>query len=237
MAEPPPVDGVQAVSALGEPSRRALYDFITRDGGWVSRDRAAEATGLERGTAAHHLERLAADGLLDVDYQRLSGRSGPGAGRPAKLYRRSARDIDVSLPPRDYRIAGTLLARAIERTERDGTDVMDAVRAEAAAEGRRWADAVDERLRGADRRRRAARRDVLVEVLAERGFEPSVSPDGVVALRNCPFDHLSAEHTELVCGMNLCLLDAATEELGGTGLVASLEPSVDECCVKLRPRA
>ena len=76
-------DAVAAISSLGEPTRRALYDFVVASADWVSRDRAAEAVGIERGTAAHHLDRLAADGLLDVDYQRLSGRQGPGAGRPA----------------------------------------------------------------------------------------------------------------------------------------------------------
>lgn len=229
------VDGVNAVSALGEPSRRALYDHITRAGGWVSRDQAAEATGLERGTVAHHLDRLATDGLLEIDYQRLSGRSGPGAGRPAKLYRRSQRTIAVSLPPRDYRLPGALLARAIERTERDGTDITASVRSEATAEGQRWGADIDSGLRGAARRRKSSRRQALVDALDEHGFEPNVADDGVVSLRNCPFHHLSAEHAELVCGLNHCLLAAANEQLGGTGLVPLLEPTPGECCVRFRP--
>ena len=81
-----PPDPVAVVGALADPKRRALYDAITEHGDWVSREEAADLLGLERGTAAHHLDRLADDGLLEVDYQRRTGRQGPGAGRPAKLY-------------------------------------------------------------------------------------------------------------------------------------------------------
>ena len=138
-------DAVAAISSLGEPTRRALYDFVVASADWVSRDRAAEAVGIERGTAAHHLDRLAADGLLDVDYQRLSGRQGPGAGRPAKLYRRARHDIDVTLPRRDYVLAGRLLAEAADRSRRDGIDIQTALDDAAGAEGRRLADEIRRR--------------------------------------------------------------------------------------------
>lgn len=230
------LDEVRAISALGEPSRRALYDFVAQHGGWVTRDEAANATGLERGTAAHHLDRLADEGLLVIDYQRLSGRAGPGAGRPAKLYRRSDRDFDVSLPPRKYRLAGELLARAADRSRREGVDVSEALDAEASEEGGRWAETISGRLRGAGSRRASTRRNAVVDLLDEQGFEPTVEPDDAVTLRNCPFDYLASEHTELICGMNLCLLDAAVEGVGRTGLQACLEPGQDHCCVRLRPK-
>ena len=230
------LDEVQAISALGEPSRRTLYDFVAQDGDWVSRDQAADATGLERGTAAHHLDRLADEGLLEVDYRRLTGRAGPGAGRPAKLYRRSDRDFDVSLPPRKYRLAGQLLARAADRSRRDGVDISEALETEASEEGGRWADTITARLRGTASRRASTRRNALVDLLDEQGFEPTVDPDDAVTLRNCPFDYLASEHTDLICGMNLCLLDAAVEGVGRTGLGARLEPGQDHCCVRLRPK-
>src|SRR5262245_43878805 len=108
-------DRLTAIGALSEPTRRALYEHIAAADDWVSRDEAADLIGIERGTAAHHLDRLAADGLLEVDYQRRSGRRGPGAGRPAKLYRRAREEFDVALPPRDYALAGRMLAGAVER--------------------------------------------------------------------------------------------------------------------------
>ncbi len=229
-------DELVAISALGEPSRRALYDFIVGAGDWVSRDQAAEATGLERGTAAHHLERLAAEGLLEVEFRRLSGRQGPGAGRPAKLYRRAARDFDVSLPPRDYELAGKLLAAAADRSRSEGTDIVTALDDVARTAGHRLADAIRSRLEAARATRSATeRRRVILEVLEAEGYEPGTLPDGTVVLRNCPFHQLAQEHTELICGMNKCLVSAAVEAVEGSGLEARLEPEDGLCCVKLHP--
>jgi predicted ArsR family transcriptional regulator len=229
-------DRLSAISTLGEPTRRALYEHVVATGDWVSRDEAADAAGLERGTAAHHLDRLAADGLLEVDYQRRSGRQGPGAGRPAKLYRRARRDFDVSFPPRDYALAGRLLAAAADRSRTEGTDMTAALDDAATEEGRRIAADIDERLRGMRAPDAEARRRVVLDELAAHGYEPQTSAGGTVVLRNCPFHQLAREHTELICGMNLCMMRSAVETVGGTGLEARLEPEADFCCVKLLPR-
>jgi predicted ArsR family transcriptional regulator len=228
-------DGVIAVSSLGEPTRRALYDFVVASADWVSRDRAAVAVGIERGTAAHHLDRLATDGLLDVDYQRLSGRQGPGAGRPAKLYRRARHDIDVTLPQRDYVLAGRLLAEAADRSRRDGIDIQTALDDAARAEGRRLADEIRTRppVRGPVPAGRTL--DRVLAALEAHGFEPVGGDDGTVVLRNCPFHQLAREHTELICGMNHCLLSTAVEVLDDAGLEARLEPADGVCCVRLHP--
>ena len=214
---------------------RALYDFVVASAGWVSRDRAAEVVGIERGTAAHHLDRLAADGLLDIDYQRLSGRQGPGAGRPAKLYRRARHDIDVTLPQRDYVLAGRLLAEAADRSRLDGTDIQTALDDAARAEGRRLADEIRSRSSGGDAVRAGVTRTAVLDVLEVHGFEPIAGSDGTVVLRNCPFHQLAREHTELICGMNHCLLRGAVEVVDDAGLEARLEPEDGVCCVRLHP--
>ncbi|MDQ3641298.1 MAG: helix-turn-helix domain-containing protein, partial [Actinomycetota bacterium] len=77
-----------ALAALGDPLRRRLYRFVGGQDHPVGRDEAAAGVGISRSTAAFHLDRLVDDGLLDAEFRRLTGRRGPGAGRPAKLYRR-----------------------------------------------------------------------------------------------------------------------------------------------------
>lgn len=226
-------DRLGLLGALAEPTRRRLYDYVVAAADWVGRDAAASALGLERGTVAHHLDRLAADGLLVVNYRRLTGRQGPGAGRPAKLYRRSDEEFGVSLPPRDYHLAGRLLAEAADRSRIEGSPITDALEEVASAAGAGLAERIRSRLRSATRR--SARRRVTMEVLAEQGFEPRQGADGVVVLTNCPFHQLAQEHTELICGMNLCLVKAAVDQVGDTGLDARLEPEEGVCCVKLYP--
>ena len=128
---------ISGIAVLGDPLRRALYRHVISQPGPVNRDQVAEGAGVARHVVKFHLDRLADDGLLDVEYARPAGRAGPGAGRPAKLYRRSARELAVSLPPRDYELAGRLLAQAVTEAERDGIRVADALARAARSTGQR----------------------------------------------------------------------------------------------------
>src|SRR5512146_641315 len=104
---------LESLVALGDPVRRALYFLVLgQPDGDVSRDQAARALHLTRALAAFHLDKLVDAGLLEVSFRRLSGRSGPGAGRPSKLYRRASRPIEVTLPARRYELAARLLTLA-----------------------------------------------------------------------------------------------------------------------------
>jgi predicted ArsR family transcriptional regulator len=222
------VSQVSGVSALAEPARRALYLYVAAQPEAVSRDQAAEGVDVPRHTAKFHLDKLVEERLLDTEFRRLSGRRGPGAGRPTKLYRRSAREVAVTLPPRHYDLAGQILAHAVDAAARDGVPVLDAVQHAAAECGRRLG--AGEQVR--DERPGASSLDHLAATLAAQGYEPRVRDD-VVVLANCPFHALAREHTALVCGMNLHLITAMLDELGHTEVRARLDPAPDRCCVTL----
>jgi predicted ArsR family transcriptional regulator len=219
-------DDLTVLGALAEPSRRALYDHVAAAASPVSREQAAQAVGLPVHSAKFHLDRLVEQGLLEVEYKRLSGRSGPGAGRPSKLYRRSSRTVDVSLPPRRYDLAGAILAEAIEAVTATGAPMADAVATAAARTGRELSAQPP-----APRARRPLAR--VAEVLERYGYEPRVSHDGTeLELDNCPFDRLAKDHTDLVCSMNLALVGGAVEGLGCREVRTRLEPTPDHCCVR-----
>jgi predicted ArsR family transcriptional regulator len=228
-------DDLGTLGVLAEPNRRTLYEYVAGRRDWVSREQAADAVGLQRGIAAHHLDRLADDGLLEIDYRRLNDRSGPGAGRPAKVYRRAPTEIAVSLPPRQYELAGRLLAEAADESQRHGTPIGDAIDEAARDAGRTIA--IEAKRELGRRSSAGARRAQLFQELRSRGFEPETLDDGVTVLHNCPFHQLAQEHTELICGMNLCLLDSLLAELDGAGLRAELEPEDGYCCVRFHPGA
>jgi predicted ArsR family transcriptional regulator len=219
---------VSAVAALEEPTRRRLYDHVVRQPGPVTRDDAAAALELPRTTAAFHLDRLADAGLLDVVYERRTGRSGPGAGRPSKLYRRSNRQVAVSLPERRYELAGRLLADALENAERSGDSPRKALERRAHELGQELGSTARATQGNDDSG------DTLRRMLEDYGFEPRAEGTGIV-LSNCPFHALAQQHTDIVCGMNLCLLDGLLDGLAATGLRARLEPAPDRCCVRLEP--
>jgi predicted ArsR family transcriptional regulator len=223
---------VNGVGALAEPARRALYLYVVAQPEPVSRDQAAAGAGLPRHTAKFHLDKLVADELLDTEYRRLSGRRGPGAGRPTKLYRRSSRQVAITLPPRHYDLAGQILARAVEDAARDGAPVLQAVQRAAMDAGHRLGAALRLRDDGSAAASGAAALEDVAAVLAAYGYEPRVQGDRVV-LANCPFHALAREHTALVCGMNLHLITALLDELGRRDVLAGLDPAPQRCCVTL----
>ena len=233
-----PAEKLAGLAALAEPLRRRLYLYVSSERDAVSRDAAAERFGVARSVAAFHLDKLAELGLLEVEYRRPPGRSGPGAGRPAKFYRPAAHEIAFSIPPREYELAGRVLAEAMTAAVHDDVPVSQALSTSARRVGRSLAE----------RARRRPGVDVddeeatVVEVASECGYEPLVDDDGV-SLANCPFHSLAEDYRDLVCGMNLELMrgvlqgveDTSSREEGGMRgrLEARLEPTPGRCCVRL----
>ena len=226
-----PDDALTAIGALQEPVRRSLYRFVAAQRRDVSRDEAAEGVGIQRALAAFHLDKLVEAGLLDATFRRLTGRTGPGAGRPAKLYRRSSSDHAVSLPPRTYDLAARLLAEAVDESG-DGP-----ARESVTKVGRRFGRELGEQVAGnlpgrAGRDRRMA---ALAETLEQYGYEPR-REGRALRLANCPFHSLSESHRELVCGMNHSLLAGVLDGMAGGDLEARPDPRPGECCVTLAPK-
>jgi predicted ArsR family transcriptional regulator len=221
---------IGGIALLDEPVRRALYLHVAGESEPVGRDAAAKAAKTTRENAAFHLDRLVDAGLLEASYKRLGERTGPGAGRPSKLYRRSARQLDVTLPARRYQLLAELLAAAIERAP--GKDPRREIAKAARAFGERIGAEARASARG---RGRAARMRAAVAVLDRQGFEPVEEPGGSIRLRNCPFDAIARTHRDLVCGMNLSFMEGVLEGLGASGVEATLDPQPGRCCVTLQP--
>ncbi len=221
---------IGAIASLGERARRALYEYVVAQTEPVSRDQAAQALGIGRPLAAFHLDRLVQEGLLEASYRRLGGRSGPGAGRPSKLYGRASAEVSVSLPAREYELAARLMARAIAASSDDGRSATleEAATVLGESMGR------DVRERCGPRPGRGAVREVALGLLRDRGFEPHLD-GGALRLRNCPFHALAAEHPDLVCGMNLALVAGMLRGLGASaGGEVVLDPVPGLCCVAVR---
>jgi predicted ArsR family transcriptional regulator len=221
---------IAGVASLAEPQRLALYQYVVNQPAAVGKDEAAAALGVARSVAAFHLDRLVADGLLVTEFRRLTARRGPGAGRPAKLYRRAEGDVAVSLPARQYDLAAALLAEAVDDAMHSGEPVGDALTRAATSRGRELGARAREQ--AGKRPSRRALIAAALTVLDDHGYEPRSHGDEVV-LANCPFHALAGERRDLVCGMNLDLLRGVTEGVGDGVLTARLEPSEPACCVRL----
>lgn len=201
---------IEALASLAEPVRRALYGFVATASEAVSRDEAAEAVDVSRQVAAYHLDRLADDGLLEVEFRRLTGKAGPGAGRPSKLYRRSRQEYEVSVPPRRYELAARILLDAAREGDLDGGALAEAAR----------------------RTGREIGAAGLEAALAGTGYEPVIE-NGETRFRNCPFHVLRDRDRETTCGLNVALVEGMIES-SRSDLVAVFAPEDGYCCVRLR---
>lgn len=206
---------------LAEPTARRLYEFVIASPEPVTRDRAVAATGIPRATAAYHLERMADAGLLTATSARVSGRTGPGAGRPARLYEPGCEEAAHAVPDRRYQLAGEVLCDAIEASRRTGQAIDSSLHAVAEARGRDLA-------RGAGS---------IDGMLTAAGYRPVAEPDGSVTLANCPFARLAAQHPETICGGSVAMLEGAVDEAGAPYDVTAIPPEGGRCCARLVPRA
>jgi predicted ArsR family transcriptional regulator len=197
----------------------------------VSRDDAALAVGISRPLAAYHLDKLVDDGLLEASYQRRGSRRGPGAGRPAKHYVRAHRQIELSLPARDYAALAELLAGAVE-ADHSGAAQAALNRAAATLGTELGTEAATRTQPDGDPNQALA---AVRQALAARGYEPHDDPHGTIRLRNCPFDRIATHHRQLVCGANHAMLQALTDRLAGDPptVRAVLDPQPGRCCVTL----
>lgn len=219
------------LNVLGDDLRRRIYLYVREQTAPVTREETARALGLSRKLAAFHLDKLADAGLLSYEYKRPPGRSGPGAGRPAKQYRISDMELEFSVPERRYDLMGRLLVDAVQSEAPDDIPKVHAFETAREA-GLELGEKVrqERRLRppGADRTLAVA-----AEVLSDHGFEPTRVDDEII-LRNCPFHALSRYAPGLVCGMNQAFIEGIVRGLGNRNVEAALEPKPGQCCVTLR---
>ena len=225
----------ETLGALEDGLRRRLYVFVRSQGRPVNRDEAASAAGVSRKLAAFHLDKLVDRGLLTSSYARPPGRGGRGAGRSAKYYEPSNRQIDVTIPERRYDLMGSVLLRAL-RARRGSETGEDAARRVARDTGLEIGRAERQRLGIAPPGPERAMA-VATHVLEETGFEPYRDDAGCVRLRSCPFHELAEQGRDLVCGMNERLVEGIVRGLGNDTVGVVLDPVPGECCVRLEPPA
>lgn len=223
-------ENAPSLAALADPVRRRLFRYVARSPQPVGREEAATAVEVAVHTAKFHLDRMVDDGLLEVQFKRLSGRTGPGAGRPAKLYRRSSREFAVSVPERHYDLLSRILAESAAASV-DRRVPVDEVAPEVAHRyGEAFGEGHAEDAAGAPPLER------LSAALDQGGYEPRLEDERMV-LENCPFDRAAREHQDLVCGLNLDFVKGVVDGLGCGGVSATLDPAPGRCCVSARTDA
>jgi predicted ArsR family transcriptional regulator len=109
---------VGALDRLVDPGLSEVLLFVRGRPRPVTADELAAAQGLHRNVARSRLERLVEAGLLTTRFERRTGRTGPGAGRPAKTYAVAPELTALELPRRRYEELFSLLVDALPSAHR-----------------------------------------------------------------------------------------------------------------------
>ena len=104
-------------SSLGDATRRGIYISVREAAEPATASQIASIFNLHTNVARHHLDKLVTDGYLRVTHKRRPGKQGPGAGRPAKHYEPTPKEVSVQYPARRYDLLSELLLRIVERLD------------------------------------------------------------------------------------------------------------------------
>lgn len=214
-------------SSLGDATRRGIYISVREALEPVTANEIAQLFDIHPNVARHHLDRLVDDEYLHVSRRRPSGRQGPGAGRPAKHYEQTGKEVSVQFPARRYDLLSELLVRVVERlAPDDAAEVAEQVGREygreLAAEIGLPADA------GFDTAVQAVARAMMGV-----GFDTEADTDERVLLTKfCPFGETAENHPAVVCRLDQGIVRGLLEAAHQTA-VAIVTPhgTADEDCV------
>lgn len=182
-------------SSLGDPTRRAIYVAVREAPEPMTTSKIAEIFDIHPNVARHHLDRLADDGYLRVSQLRRAG--GPGAGRPAKAYEPTNKEVSVHFAPRRFEMLTEMLFEVIE--ELNPPDVGEVAEKVGRSYGKRLADEIgapDEP--GYDEAVQA-----VASAMTGLGF--SVDPDiegQRLLTSHCPFGETATSHPEVICSLD-----------------------------------
>ncbi len=184
-------------SALGDPTRRAIYIAIRESSEPLTTSNVAELFGIHPNVARHHLDRLAAGGYLEVSQHRPSGKRGPGAGRPAKSYQTSSKEVSVHFAPRRFEMLVDMLIRVLNEIAPE--DVAAVAERVGQSYGRDLAAEIG------TPKEPGYEEAVQAVASAMTGLGFSVDPDvegQKLLTTHCPFGEAATSHPEAMCSLD-----------------------------------
>jgi predicted ArsR family transcriptional regulator len=193
-------------ATLGDATRRGIYITVRESAEPVTASQIAELFDIHTNVARHHLDRLVTDGYLQVTRKRRTERRGPGAGRPAKHYETTGKEISVQFPARRYDLLAELLARIVERVAPES--------AAAAAEeiGREYGRELAAEVGLAKDVGFETAVTAVAKVMMGVGFDTEANAANRVILTHfCPFGEAASKHPEIVCKLDQGIVSGLLE--------------------------
>jgi predicted ArsR family transcriptional regulator len=214
-------------SSLGDATRRGIYISIREAPEAMTTAEIAALFDIHPNVARHHLHRLVEDGYLSVTEKRRSGRQGPGAGRPAKHYEATPKEVQLQFPARRYDLLSELLVRVIERlAPEDAAAAAEAV-------GREYGRELAAEIGLPDDSGFEAAAIAVARAMTGMGFDTRANTDDHMLVTTfCPFGDTAANHPEIVCKLDQGIVTGLMAAANQTPLaIVTPHATRDEDCV------
>lgn len=217
-------------ATLGDATRRGIYITVRESLEPATAGQISELFEIHTNVARHHLDRLVADGYLQVTRRRRSERQGPGAGRPAKHYETTQKEISVQFPARRYDLLAELLARVVERIAPDSAaDVAEEI-------GREYGRELAAEVGLSKDSGFGTAVNAVAKVMMGVGFDTEANmEDRQIVTRFCPFGETASKHPEIVCKLDQGLVSGLLESVDEPGIpvVTPHHQSDDDCLTEI----
>lgn len=181
--------------ALGDPTRRAIYIAVRESPDPLTTSKIATLFEIHPNVARHHLDRLAVDGYLKVSHKRPPG--GPGAGRPAKCYEVTEKEVTVHFAPRRFEMLTEMLFQVLEELAPENvSEVAEKV-------GRAYGKRLAAEIGGPNDPGYDEAVQAVASAMTGLGF--SVDPDvpgQQLLTSHCPFGESATNHPEVICSLD-----------------------------------
>jgi predicted ArsR family transcriptional regulator len=214
-------------ASLGDPTRRGIYVSVREAPECVTASEIAALFAIHTNVARHHLDRLVDDGYLQVTHRRRSGKQGPGAGRPAKHYEVTSKEVSLQFPARRYDLLSELLVRVVER--------LSPTTAAAVAEevGREYGRELAAEIGLPEEAGFTEAVQAVARAMMGVGFEAEANTDDrQIISRFCPFGDTAANHPEVVCRLDQGIVRGLLGATRQTTLaVLTPHATADEDCI------
>jgi len=214
-------------AALGDPTRRAIYIAVRESAEPMTASKVAALFDIHPNVARHHLDRLASDGYLKSGPERKPG----GAGRPAKAYEATSKEVTVHFAPRRFEMLTEMLFQVLEEL---GPQDVSAV---AEKVGRAYGERLAAEIGGPNDPGYEDAVQAVASAMTGLGFSVDPDVEGQRLLTShCPFGETATSHPEVICSLDRGIVAG----LFG-GLSVSCDPVViphkalDEECVTRVP--
>ncbi len=193
-------------SALGDPTRRAIYIAVRESPEPLTSSSIAALFEIHPNVARHHLDILATEGYIRESAHRPKG---AGAGRPAKVYEATSKEVTVHFAPRRFEMLTEMLFQVLDEIAPENvSDVAEKV-------GRAYGKQLAEEIGGPEDPGYDEAIKAVASAMTGLGFSMDPDIEGQRLLTShCPFGETAVEHPEVICSLDRGIVSGLFGALG-----------------------